>query len=94
MTSGKFETIEPDHPISRIANTLAQEAFTLAGRARISKMDVCVALANACGQILADAAKPASGGKPLPREEALRRMDDLRKVMESAYDLRDVAGAG
>ncbi|MEI9995155.1 MAG: hypothetical protein WDM91_11210 [Rhizomicrobium sp.] len=49
---------------------------------------------NACGQILADASKPASGGKPLPREEAVRRMDDLRKVMEGAYDLRSVEGEG
>jgi len=90
----KFETITPDHPVSRIANTLSAAAYELAGQARISKMDLCSALANACGQILADAGTPQSGGKALPREEALKRMDDLRRVMEAAYDLRTVQGEG
>lgn len=88
----KFLSIKPDHPIARIANSLSGAAYELAGQARMSKMDLCVALANACGQILADAAQPAAGGKPLPRDAALKRMDDLRKVMEAAYDLRTVEG--
>lgn len=90
----KFETVGDNHPVSRLANTLSGMAFELASGARVSKMDVCTAMANACGQILADAAKPASGGKALPRTEALRRMDDLRKVMQGAYDLRTVRGEG
>lgn len=88
----KFDTVKADHPISQLSNTLSGMAFELAGKMRMSKMDVCAALANACGQILADASKPASGGKSLPRDEATKRMDDLRKVMEGAYDLRTVQG--
>jgi len=88
----KFESIGPEHPISKIANALSGAAYELAGQARMSKMDLCAALANACGQILADAAKPQAGGKPLPIDEAIRRMDDLRRVMEAAYDLRNVEG--
>lgn len=90
--SKKFENVAPNHPVSKLANSLSAVAYDFAGRLRISKMDVCSALANACGQILADAAKPQSGGKSLPRAEAVRRMDDLRKVMEAAYDLRTVEG--
>lgn len=92
MTRVKFQRLEHDHPITETANSLAAVAHDWAAKARASKMDFCAALANACGQILADAAKPQSGGKPLPREEAIRRMDDLRMVMEAAYDLRDVRG--
>lgn len=88
----KFESIGPDHPISKIANSLSGAAYELAGHAKISKMDLCAALANACGQILADAAIPQAGGKPLPKAEAVKRMDDLRVVMEAAYDLRTVEG--
>lgn len=91
--SGKFQNIGPDHPVSKIANTLSGAAYELAGQARISKMDLCAALANACGQILADAGQPQSGGKPLPKAEAVKRMDDLRRVMEAAYDLRTVEGS-
>lgn len=88
-----FETITGNHPVGKLANTLSDMAFELAAHLRMSKMDVCSALANACGQILADAAVVPAGGKALPREEALNRMDALRKVMESAYDLRSVKGS-
>lgn len=88
----KFEIAKADHPVAQLSNTLSGMAFELAGTMRMSKMDVCAALANACGQILADASKPASGGKPLPRDEATKRMDDLRDVMQGAYDLRTVQG--
>jgi len=93
MEEPKFETIGRDHPVSHLANELAAHAHMLAGVAQISKFDVCVAMANACGLILADAAKTAPGGKPLPRDKAIERMNALRTIMESAYDLRDVKGA-
>lgn len=90
----EFESVNPDHPISKFANQLSGMALELAGHMQVSKMDICSALASACGQILADASLPASGGKPLPREEALKRMDALRTVMGAAYELRFVAGEG
>jgi len=93
-SEGKFETVDADHGISKLANTLSDMAFETAGRLGISKWDVCVALANAIGQILADGARPQSGGEPMPRSAALARMNDLKKVMKGAYDLRDVQGEG
>lgn len=89
---GTFETVGADHGISVLANTLSDMAYETAARLQLSKWDVCVALANAIGQILADASKPQSGGKPLPRSAALARMNNLKKVMKGAYDLRDIEG--
>jgi hypothetical protein len=89
-----FATIDGKHPITKLANALANECVPIAARIKISKMDYCTAMANAIGLVLADAGHPGPGGKPLPREEAVRRFDDLRKVMEGAYDLRDVRGEG
>lgn len=98
----KPEVIGPDHPISRISNALSDQAFILAGQFGVSRWDLCVAMSNACGQILADAATPNAEPPPgvtmpkrgsgLPREKALDRMDQLRVVMQGAYDLRTVQG--
>lgn len=82
----KFETIEPGHPISMLSNALSDNAMGFAGRLGISRMDVAVALANAAGQILGDS-------KDMPRDVAVGRMDDLRRVMEAAYDLRKIDGS-
>lgn len=87
MAKPKSEIIGPDHAISRMANGLSDGALELAARARLSRWDLCVALANACGQILADS-------KDMPRDKALERMDSLREVMQGAYDLRGVEGEG
>lgn len=92
MTVGKFQTTKQGDPVSVLANALSRTAFELAAKMRMSKMDVCCAFANAIGHILADSAKSQSGGKSLPRDGAISRMDDLREVMQAAYDLRDVAG--
>lgn len=89
---GKFERVEPGHGIETLANMLSSMAYETAGRLKMSKWDVCVALANAIGQILADASTPQSGGKPMPRSAAMARIKDLQKVMKGAYDLRDVKG--
>lgn len=104
MSEPKFENIGPDHPISQLANTLSDQAFILSAQFGISRWDLCIAMSNACGQILADAAStnadPPEGvsmpkrGEGLPREKALERMDHLRVIMESAYDLRNVEGQG
>lgn len=91
-SKGKAEIVGPDHGISVLANTLSDMAYETAGRLQMSKWDVCVALANAIGQILADGSKPESGGKPMPRSHAMARINDLKKVMKGAYDLRDVEG--
>lgn len=92
MTEPTFGVTGPGDPVGRIANNLAAMAEDLARGAQISRFDLCVALANTIGFILADAAKPKLGGKALPRSQALERMDALRKVMEGAYDLRDIEG--
>jgi hypothetical protein len=103
MTQETFESIGPEHPISRIANALSDEAVVLAARTGLSRWDLCVAMANAIGHILADSGSPLPPGvryapgaapKTMPRDAAMRRLDDLRVVMESAYDLRDVRGSG
>ncbi len=87
MSDAKPEVIGPDHMISQIAGALSANAYQLAGEARLSKWEIAVALANACGQILA-------GGQDMSRAAALERMDRLREVMEGAYDLHGVAGEG
>lgn len=81
-----FETIGADHPISQLANTLSQEARDFAAKLGISPMDVAVAYVNAAGQILGDS-------RDMPRAAAIGRMDDLRRVMEAAYDLRKIDGS-
>lgn len=92
MTKGQcMELISEDSAIHRFANGLSSDAEKMCAAMGMSKWDLCVALANACGHILADAAHPGLG-KGLPRDKALERMDALREVMQGAYDLRDVAG--
>ena len=59
MSEPKYEQIEADHPISLIAHSITANAFELSAQFGISRMDLCAALANAIGKILADAAKPA-----------------------------------
>ena len=79
------EVIGPDHAISKMARGLSRNVDELAAKAGISPWDVCVALANACGQILAQS-------KDMPRDHALDRMDSLREIAQGAYDLYDVKG--
>lgn len=86
----KFETVGLEHPVTNLANALADEAPSFAAKMGISKMDVCSAMANAIGFILADASKPGPGGTGLPREKALARMDHLRTIMQASYELREV----
>lgn len=85
-TRGKAKVIGPDDPISVLANSLSDVASEIAEGMQLSKFDVAVAYANACGHILADS-------KDMPRDTALERMDRLREVMQGAYDLRNVEGA-
>ena len=102
MSDGKFDTIGPDHPINKIATALTENAFELSAEFGISRFDLCVAMANAIGKIMAEAAAPMADpppgvtmqrrGKGLPRSAALGRMDDLRVVMEAAYDLHGAEG--
>lgn len=94
-----FEAVDGEHGISMIANAISEQACEMAAKARISRWDLCVALANACGHILADQSKPPPAGiimpnrgRPMPRAAALERMDALRTIMEASYDLRDVSG--
>ena len=54
-----FDTIGPDHAISKVANALSDQAFELSAKMGISRWDLCVAMANAIGQILADSGKGA-----------------------------------
>ncbi len=85
MSKKTAEVIGPDHKISRIANAIAANAYQLAGEAGLSKWEIAVALANACGLILA-------GSKDMSRDHALERMDSLRTIMAGAYDLYGVEG--
>ena len=82
-----FESVPLDHAISRMANSLFDAHRDLAAAAGISPMDACVALSNSIGMILASS-------EDMPRDKAFKRMDDLRRVVESAYDLFDVKGTG
>ena len=74
--------IGPDHPIAVLATQLAHPKWShqICARAGLSKWEFCEAMANACGQILANS-------QNMPREHALDRMDSLREVMQGAYDL-------
>ena len=82
----KAEVIGANHPISILANVLSAHAYQLAAVQGISRWEVAVAMANACGHILAD-----SGD--IPRDQALHRMDMLRQAIEGGFDLRDVEGS-
>lgn len=94
MTGKKFGLVDGTHGISKLAGMLRRDLIPVSAALQLSKMDYCAALANAIGQILRDAAEAPAGAKGLPREEALKRMDDLRQVMQGAYDLNDVKGEG
>lgn len=83
----KFETIPLDHPISAMANDFFERHRELAALAGISPMDVCNVFCNTIGMILASS-------KDMPRDTAFERMDDLRIIMGSAYDLFGVQGTG
>ncbi len=85
MNKKTSEVIGPDHAISRMAHTLSSNAYELAAEAGLSTWEIAVALANACGQILA-------GSKDMPRDIALERMDSLREIMAGAYDLYGIEG--
>ncbi len=95
----RYEVVGADDPVTRMAHAISGQAFQLAAQFKMSRFDVCVAMANACGHILADnLAPPPEGvvmpkrGKAMPREAALERMDSLREVMQAAYDMRDIKG--
>ena len=84
----KAEVITPnDHPLALMANAIAEQHREFCAINQMSPWDFCEALANACGMILASS-------KDMPRDAALERMDSLRRIMEGAYDLRDVEGSG
>ncbi len=79
------EVIGPDHKISVVANNLSNNAPRIAAEAQLTEWEFAVALANACGQILAH-------HKDMPRDRALERFDALCEVMAGAYDLYGVEG--
>ena len=77
--------IGADHPISKLANTIAGLVSEIGPENKMTSWGVCVSMANACGLVLA-----ASEG--MPRDAAEELMDDLRQIMGRAYDLHDVEG--
>ena len=79
------EIIAADHPISKLANDITAMVYQLANERQLTRWNVCEALANACGMILA-------ASKDMPRDAAMDRMDSLRLIMGGAYDLYDVEG--
>jgi hypothetical protein len=91
MGKADFKVAGPDDPVAVLANALAGEVDQIGARYSLSKMNVCVAMANAVGYIMADAAKDP--GKALPREAAKSRMRDLHRVMRAAYELRGTEGS-
>lgn len=101
MTAKRWESVGPDHPIAIMAHSLSDRAYELAAVAGISRWDLCVAMANAIGHVLADSAKPPPEGvvlpnrnaRKMPREAALERFDSLREIMQTAYDTRDTKGS-
>lgn len=99
MTEEKHvEVVGPDHPIARFAHMLADEVYDLGAEWNLSRFDMCVALANACGNILADASLPPNPpphiilkspdgrpGKVLTPDKALDRIQDLHGIMRDSY---------
>ena len=85
MSNGTFKSVAPDHAISNIANGISNQVGEIANNAGISRFDVAVALANACGHILGDS-------KDMPHSAAMARINDLKKVMKAAYELRGTVG--
>jgi hypothetical protein len=81
-----FEALGPDHPVAFLANAISDNAWTIAAASGVSRFQLCVAMANACGHILA--------GAGLPPAEAQDRIDALRTCMQGAYDLHDAEGEG
>lgn len=81
-----YEVVEADDPMAIFANTLADQAQDLAAAHKISKWDVCVAMANAIGFILAD-------GTDMPKATAFQRIRHIVKVMKAAYELRKTEGS-
>jgi len=85
MSENTFKTVGPNHAISNIANNISGLADGIATNGGISRFEVAIALANACGHILADS-------KDMPRSAAMKRIDDLKTIMQSAYELRGTVG--
>jgi hypothetical protein len=81
-----FEALGPDHPVAFLANAISDNAWTIAAASGVSRFQLCVAMASACGHILA--------GAGLPPAEAHDRIDALRTCMRGAYDLHDAEGEG
>jgi hypothetical protein len=94
------EMVDPEHPVAKLATMLSSEALVLSAAAGLSRWELCMALANACGHILAAAGKPAPDlppgitmpkrGKALSPEDAMQRIDALHEIMRRAYELHDV----
>jgi hypothetical protein len=81
-----FKALGPDHPVAFLANAISDNATTIAAASGVSRFQLCVAMANACGHILA--------GAGLPPAEAHDRLDALKTCMPSAFDLQDAEGEG
>lgn len=74
-----LELLNGDHAITALANSLSDNVTQIANASGISRWEVCVAMANACGHILAEG--------NMTREAAIERLDALRKISETAYEL-------
>ena len=81
-----LKALGPDHPVAFLANAISDNAWTIAAASGVSRFQLCVAMAGACGHILA--------GAGLPPTEAHDRIDVLKTNMQSAYDLHDAEGEG
>ncbi len=77
--------VPEDHPINLIANTLADQAPAIIERMNITHSEFCIALVNACAQVLGEC-------EDLTDEQGLEHINGLSEIMRTAYIMRNVQG--
>lgn len=83
----KIVTLDDDEPMSKFLNAIIASHQDVCADLKISPMQYCIVMANVQGIIL-------SNYRDMPRDVALGRMDDLRTLVQMAYDTADVEGKG
>ncbi len=81
----EFCGVPEDHPINLIANTLADQAPLLMESMNITRSEFCIALVNACAQILGECENLTDG-------QGLEYINGLSEIMRTAYIMQNVQG--
>ena len=80
----EFCNVPENHPINLIANTLADQAPSIVKNMDITYSEFCIALINACAQIL--------GECEITDEQGLEYINGLSEIMRTAYIMQNVKG--